>query len=185
MINAETKTEMTVAEALTELKRIAKLLNKRIQNITRYSSKKKGDPDEVEGQKSWIKQQHQSANDLIERWTKIKLAMNKSNLEAIIDFEGDQFSVAEAILFKQQLHEMKSNLLNAFTPETARSQIRTYLSNVSRVGLTEEEMVGANLVPELMYNEAQIIKAKEDLLNLYSFIDALIEKSNHNTVITI
>uniref|UniRef100_A0A6M3LXJ2 Uncharacterized protein n=1 Tax=viral metagenome TaxID=1070528 RepID=A0A6M3LXJ2_9ZZZZ len=33
--------------------------------------------------------------------------------------------------------------------------------------------------------EAEMIKAKEYLLNLYSFIDALIEKSNHNTVITI
>lgn len=185
MENAETKTEMTVAEALTELKRIAKLFNKRVQNITRYSSKKKGEPDEVEGQRDWIAAQFQSAKDLIERWTKVKLAMNKSNLETIIDFEGDQFSVAEAILFKQHLHEMKNNLLNSFTPETGQSQIRAYLSNVGRLGLSEEEMASINMVPELMYNEAKMIKAKEDLLNLYSFIDALIEKSNHNTVITI
>jgi len=182
---AETKTEMTVAEALTELKRIAKLSARRNRNIARYSSKKKGDPDEVEGQKAWIAAQYQSAKDLIERWTKIKLAINDSNLETIIEFEGKKFSVAEAILFKQQLYEMKNNLLNSFTPKTGQDQIRTHLGAIGRLDLTKEEMTAINMVPELMYNEAEMIKAKEDLLNLYSFIDALIEKSNHNTVITI
>ncbi len=41
------------------------------------------------------------------------------------------------------------------------------------------------MVPELMYDQAEIIKAQENLLNLYSFIDALIEKTNHNTVVRI
>ena len=174
---------MTVAEALTELKRIVKLSAKRNQNIARYSSKKRGELDEIEGQKNWIKEQYQSAKDLIKRWTKIKLAMNDSNLKTIIEFEGEKFSVAEAILFKQQLYDMKNNLLTSFRPDTGLHQIRTHMSNIGRLDLTEEEMKGANLVPELMYDEAEMIKAKEDLLNLYSFIDALIEKSNHNTII--
>jgi len=180
---AETKNSMTVAEALTELKRIVKLSTKRNQNIRRYSSKKRGEMDEITDQKEWIEAQYQSAKDLIERWTKIKLALNDSNLQTIIEFEGEKFSVAEAILFKQQLYEMKNNLLNSFTPDTGLDQIRTHMSNIGRLDLTEEEMRGANLVPELMYDEVNMIKAKEDLLNLYSFIDALIEKSNHNTYI--
>lgn len=176
---------MTVAEALTELKRIVKLSAKRNQNIFRYSSKKRGELDEVEGQKKWIAAQYQSAKDLIERWTKIKLALNDSNLQTVIEFEGSKFSVAEAILFKQQLYEMKNNLLNSFKPDTGLNQIRTHLGNIGRLDLTEEEMTAINMVPELMYDEAKMIKAKEDLLNLYSFIDALIEKSNHNTVIAL
>ena len=182
---AETKNSMTVAEALTELKRINKLSEKRCQNIARYSSKKRGELDEVEGQKKWIAAQYQSAKDLIERWTKIKLAMNASNLKIIIEFEGSKFSVAEAILFKQQLYEMKNNLLNSFTPDQGNFQIRTHMGNIGRLDLTEEELMAINMVPELMYDEAEMIKEKEDLLNLYSFIDALIEKSNHNTIITI
>ena len=182
---AETKNNMTVAEALTELKRINKLSEKRCQNIARYSSKKRGELDEVEGQKKWIAAQYQSAKDLITRWTKIKLAMNASNLKTIIEFEGEKFSVAEAILFKQQLYEMKNDLLNSFTPDQGNFQIRTHMGNIGRLDLTEEELMAINMVPELMYDEAEMIKEKEDLLNLYSFIDALIEKSNHNTVITI
>ncbi len=184
-IEAETKNSMTVAEALTELKRIVKLSEKRNQNIRRYSSKKRGELDEVENQKKWIAAQHQSAKDLIKRWTAVKLAMNASNLVTIIEFEGEKFSVAEAILFKQQLYEMKRNLLNSFTPDTGLTQIRTHLGNIGRLDLDEEQMRAINLVPELMYNEAEMIKAREDLLNIYSFIDSLIEKSNHNTVITI
>ena len=184
-METENKTEMTVADALTELKRIVKLSEKRNQNIVRYSSKKRGELDEIEGQKKWIAAQYQSAKDLIERWTKIKLAMNVSNLGTIIEFEGSKFSVAEAILFKQQLYEMKNNLLNSFTPETGLNQIRFHMGNIGRLNLTEEELSAINMVPELMYDEAEMIKAKEDLLNLYSFIDALIEKSNHNTVINI
>jgi len=182
---AEIKTEMTVAEALTELKRIAKLLLKRNKNIRRYSSKKKGELDEVEGQKAWIEAQYQSAKDLIKRWTAIKLAMNTSNLETIIEFEGEKFSVAEAILFKQQLYEMKKDLLESFTPERGQQLIQAHMSQVGRMELSEEERAAINLVPELMYSEAEMIKAREDLLNLYSFIDALIESSNHNTVIDI
>jgi len=183
-METENKTEMTVAEALTELKRIVKLSTKRNQNIRRYSSKKRGEMDEITGQKEWIEAQYQSAKDLIERWTKIKLALNDSNLQTVIEFEGSRFSVAEAILFKQQLYEMKNNLLNSFTPDTGLDQIRTHMGSL-RPDLTEEEMKGANLVPELMYDEAEMIKAKEDLLSLYSFIDALIEQSNHKTVITL
>lgn len=182
---AEIKNSMTVAEALTELKRIVKLSTKRNQNIRRYSSKKRGEMDEVTGQKKWIAAQYQSAKDLIERWTKIKLALNDSNLQTVIEFEGSKFSVAEAILFKQQLYEMKNKLLNSFTPDTGLDQIRNYMGNIGRLDLDEEQMAAINMVPELMYDEAEMIKAKEDLLNLYSFIDALIEKSNHNTVITI
>lgn len=182
---AETKNSMTVAEALTELKRIVKLSAKRNQNIRRYSSKKRGELDEVESQKKWIAAQYQSAKDLIKRWTKIKLAMNDSNLQTIIEFEGEKFSVAEALLFKQQLYEMNNNLLNSFTPETGLNQIRIHLDNIGRLNLNEEQMAAINMVPELMYDEAKMIKEKEDLLNIYSFIEALIEKSNHNTVITI
>ena len=181
---AETKTSMTVAEALTELKRIAKLLKRRNQNIRRYSSKKKGELDEVEGQRAWVDAQYQSAQDLIVRWTKIKLSMNASNLVIRINFEGKEFTVAEAILFKQKLYEMREALLNSFSPEQGISQVKAH-ATIRPGNLTPEELVKIDLVPELMYDEAEILKEKDDILNLYSFIDALIEKSNHNTVITI
>jgi len=56
---------MTVAEALTELKRIAKLLPRRFNDIGQYCSKRKGAPDTIEHQADYVKEQRQSAEDLI------------------------------------------------------------------------------------------------------------------------
>jgi len=176
---------MTIADALTELKRISKVLPVRNRNIRRYSSKKRGNKDEVENQKKWIKEQKQSAADLIHRFTLIKLSINRSNLDTNLEFEGETFSVAEAILFKQHVHEMMTNLLESFTNETGLRQINEY-SRMFGVGsgLTPEQLEKVDMVPELMYNEAEIIKEKEHYLSLYSYVDALIEKSNHNATIT-
>ena len=174
--------EITIADALTELKRIKKLLVKRSQNIARYSSKRKGAQDEIENQKKFIAAEYQSSKDLITRYKNIKLGINASNLETMLTFEKKTFSVAEAILFKQQFHEMNGQILNSFTPNTGIQHINMYIKMVGGLGgLTQEQMEKIDMVPELLYNEADILKSKEEQLNLYSFVDALIEKSNHNT----
>ena len=179
--------KLTVADALTELKRIKKLLDKRIQNISRYASKRRGGKDEIDNQKKYIDSETQSAKDLITRYKDIKLAINKSNLETMLDFEGKQFSVAEAILFKQQLYEMNNKLYNAFTPNTGVNLVNQYIRTLGGIGgqFTEEQMEKLDLVPELLYDEKKLLKLKEDNLSLYSFVDALIEKSNHNTFISL
>jgi len=178
--------EMTIADALTELKRIKKLLDKRYANIGRYSSKRRGAKDEVENQKKYIDEQFQSANDLIERYKDIKLAINKSNLETMLEFEGKTFSVAEGILFKQQFYEMKNGLYNSFTPNVGTHQVNLYIRSIGGVGsLTQEQLEKLDLIPELLYDEKRMQGFKEGNLNLYSFMDALIEKSNHNTQISL
>ena len=178
---------LTIADALTELKRIKKLLEQRNQNILRYSSKRRGGKDELENQKKFIDSEFQSAKDLIKRYQDIKLAINKSNLETLVEFEGQKLTVANAILFKQQFYEMYKNLLNSFNPNTGIQQVNQYVQSLGGIGrqFTTEQMEKLDLVPELLYDEKQIIKLKENDLNLYSFVDALIEKSNHNTFITL
>lgn len=178
--------EITIADALTELKRIKKLLVNKNQHILRYSSKKRGNKDEIENQKKFIAGAFQSAKDLIQRYTDIKLAINKSNLETILTFGKDTFSVAEAILFKQQFYQMKNDLYNSFTPNTGLAQVNAYVRAIGALGtLSQEQLEKLDMVPELLYDEAQMLKLKEANLNLYSFIDALIEKSNHATTISI
>jgi len=178
---------LTVADALTELKRIKKLLGKRVQIISRYSSKRRNGKDEILNQKKFIESETKSAVDLITRYKDIKLAINKSNIETILDFEGKQFSVAEAILFKQQFYEMNEDLYKAFTSNTGINQVNQYVQSLGGVGrqFSEEQMEKLDFVPELLYDEKKVLKLKEDNLNLYSFVDALIEKSNHNTYISL
>ena len=177
---------MTIADALTELKRINKLLPTRYANIRRYSSKRRGTKDEVDGQAKFIKEERQSAEDLINRYKSIKLAINKSNLETDIEFEKDVYSVAEAILYKQQFYEMHTALINSFTADNGNRQVNEYVRFLGGVGtMSEEDREKIDLVPELLYSEKEIIRLREYYLNLYSFVDALIEKSNHATTIEV
>lgn len=178
--------ELTIADALTELKRIKKLLLKRNEYIARYSSKKRGNKDEIENQKDFIAQTFQSAKDLIQRFTDIKLAINKSNLETTITFKENTLSVAEAILFKQQFYQMRTDLYNSFGPAVGLAQVNAYVRAIGALGtLSQEQLEKLDMVPELLYDEKQMINLREENLSLYSFIDALIEKANHNTTISI
>lgn len=172
---------LTVAEGLRELKRIRDLLDQRYANISRYCSKHKGSKDEIDKQQEYVEKQTQSAKDLIVRYQNIKLAIAKVNLETTFDFQNVTYSVAQAILYKQFLKEMYSNLYNSFTSYNAERQ----LSSIRMSGLSDEQLEKYELIPELYYDERIVQKDKEDLLMLMSYLDALIDKANHATSITI
>lgn len=174
---------MTIQDGLTELKRIHKLLETRRDNIRRYSSKKRGNKDEIEKQQEFVNEQFQSAKDLLQRYLNIKLAINVSNLSTIIVFKGKEFSVAEGILFKQRVYQAWTQLYESFSPSTGLSQISEFRRNIG--GLTAEQLEKLDFVPELLYDEKEILKLKEENLDLYAYIDALIDKSNHATTIEI
>lgn len=176
----DTKT-VTVAEGLRELKLINDLLYQRSRNITRYCSKHKGSKDEIEKQQEYVEKQAQSAKDLITRYQDIKLAIMRVNLDTTFEFKGTTYSVAQAILYKQFLKDMYNNLYSSFSAQNAERQ----LSSIRMSGLSDEQLEKYELVPELYYDERAVQKDKEDLLTLMSYLDALIDKANHATSITI
>ena len=176
---------MTIADGLTELKRIIKLLDVKSQNLKRYSSKQRASKDEVESQKEYVASELKAANDLITRYTNIKLAIQKSNLETLIEHAGVSFSIAEALLLKQGIFDMKNKVYESLTNQNAIRQLNEYNNRIQARALTQQEMESLNFVPELLYDELKNQKNKENLLDLRSYIDALIEKSNHQTFIQV
>ena len=181
-------TEMSIAEGLQELKLVAQKLQQRRTNISRYGSKRRGTKDEVEKQKDFVKEQNQSALDLIKRYRDIKLAIAKSNIETTFEFNGITYSIAEAILYKQGIDRMYNNLYLSFTANNALQQIREHsrMIGVTTNVLGSEEMLETlDLIPELYYDEKDVQKNREDLLEFMSKINALIDKANHNTSITV
>lgn len=170
---------LTIAEGLRELGRIDKLLRKRYRNIKRYASKLKATVDEIPNQQAYIREQEQSARDLLVRWKTIKLAINTANLEATFTFNDTEYSVAEAILHKQYLSDQYAKLYDSFDTTNADNQ----LSAMSIRGLNDESRQAMNLVPEVYFNIKIVQKNVENLLALTSRLDALIDASNHRTTI--
>ena len=178
---------MTIADALTELKRIKKIMPRKIANISIYSSKRRGAKDQIEGQAKFVKSETKAVLDLIKRFESIKGAVNASNLEATIVLDGETMTVGHSILFKQQYKEMYETLYNAFTPTTGQRQVdqhARYLGS-NMANFSDKQLADLDLIPELLYKEKTVIAKKEHYLNMYSEADRLIEKSNHATTITV
>ena len=184
---------MTVAEALTELKRIAKLLPRRFNDIGQYCSKRKGAPDTIEHQADYVKEQRQSAEDLIERYAKIKNAIVASNLKTFIVWKNTTMSVYDAIIWKSNVRNRTGTSISdylealyaSFHDNMGEHQIEQYMRYKSMGRLEEEEMEKLELVVERYYNPREIKDRQEELLELRARIDALIDASNHSTHIEI
>ncbi len=177
--------EMTVAEAMEELKLINKKFLKNIELLKKYSSKAKKNDDSIEKQDEYVKGLIQSSKDLISRYTTIKLEIQKSNLTSTIEFKSKNYSIAEAILLKQGLIDWKERLWNSISENEAERQTNKLLEAMGRLTLTEEALEKLDLIPHLFYDEKEKQQKLDDLLELRSYIDRLIEKSNHQSKISI
>ncbi|KKN76629.1 hypothetical protein LCGC14_0368260 [marine sediment metagenome] len=114
--------------------------------------------------------------------------MQFRDLDTTFEFNGVTYSVAEAILYKQGIDKMHNNLYLSYTASNALRQIQEYsrLIGVNTTTVGGEEMLDTlDLVPELYYDEKDIQQRREDLLELMSKINALIDKANHNTTILV
>lgn len=176
--------KLSLADCLAELKRIDSILDKRFINIKKYSSKRRGSKDLIENQKDYVREQSQSARDLLTRYKNIKLAMQTANLVATFEYNGKTYSIAEAMLYKQYLHKKYARLYYSFSPDQANIQIDRFIRTLGG-NITQEMAEKLDLVPEIFYNERHVEKESEDLLTLMSYIDKLIDKTNHSTYIEI
>jgi hypothetical protein len=178
---------MTVADGLTELKRINNLLTQRRTEITRYASKKKASKDELENQQKWVNSKFKSAQDLIRRYTNIKVAIQQSNINTKFHFANREYSISEGLLLKQGLFDEYEALYNSLNNHNGMQQVAEAQRELQmrNANLPQETAEAFNMIPELLFNEVENMQRKEDLLNLRSYIDALIEKSNHHSFITI
>jgi len=125
-----------------------------------------------------------AAFDLLKRYSIIKLAIQQSNLTSTFVYEDNAYSIAEAILLKQYLYDQYVEILQAHNANMADQQIMNLKRNVG-VALTPEQMEALDLIPELYYDPIEIQKQYEHHIGLRTYINALIDKSNHNTIITL
>ena len=177
--------EMSVAEAMVELKLIVKKLETRTESIRKYSSKAKMIEDEIEDQEKYVKELIQSSEDLIKRYTRIKLAIQKSNIETTFEFQGKTYTIAEAILLKQGILDLHEKIWLSLTSITGRNQIDEYLRKFGMGTMSDEALEKLELVPHLFYDQKMKKDKLEELLELRSYLDRLIDKANHNKIINI
>lgn len=179
--------EMTIADGLTELKLVNEKLEKQYGEIVKYSSRNKLMTEEVPDQKKYLRELIQSSNDLIKRYTRIKLAIMRANLDTKIVFNDREFSIAEAILYKQGLIVKMQKIWESVSDQTAVSDLTKY-RGFSGINLDNSKTATVIETMELIlryYDPKEKERELTKLLELRSYLDRLIEKANHQTLINI
>lgn len=189
-MSKKAKRKLNIADGLRRITAIERKFPVVAREISKYCSKKKGQPDVITGQTKHVQGLVQKYNGLMDEWSKIKLAVQTANLETPIEYKGRKMSLAEAILWKGVRNarpgrkEFERNLWNSFTTDVADREIGRMRDYFEQQGGTKEEMEAANLVPELLgWDEIKVQEEKEFIMDFELELDAIIDRANIVTLL--
>lgn len=188
--------QMTVKRALTRLKTIEAQLQTALETIRQAGAVSSKEKIAIVNTKTTLAENHKLAeakvsealqqyNDLLNEYTKIKLAIAKSNLETFIDVSGKQMSIHEALLVENSSKGMMSNLVRTFANSVTQAERKVEMNNNK---LNTDDAVAY----EALKAEVEYLAPFESILNVKKFVDeftvlvhGLIDEANITTLITL
>lgn len=140
-----TTEKMSVHKALCELKTLDLRIEKTIRATT-YVFANKHNNTKVNGMSlgdfcAEIKANHKSAQDLIARRDAIKRAVTLSNATTKVIISGKEFTVAEAIDYKNHTIPLKSDMLSKMASDNMRARSAADVANGSALEARADEYI--------------------------------------------
>lgn len=172
------KEEMTVHEALCELKLAGKKIAKAINAVfceTRKESTTKINGIEIPEFEEGIKQNYQRALDLIRRTEAMKRAISLSNAATVISVAGKEMTVAEAIYEFQHGAETKEALIEELRRQYNACTKRVALENGEALEQKRERYINQLFSNREAVKISDIRAAEDDFTkkNTFSMVDPL------------
>lgn len=178
------KTEITITEALAELKTIAKKITSKQQAILQYLYRDSVLRDPLEasgGSRTYIAQERQSLKDLRQRYADIRMAIYAANGTTQLDVQGTVRTVAEWLVWKREIHKLHADELNAIanTVKNIRSKVAAMGKQFTNTESTDPKDVIANI------DEAGVLREAEELATIMSTLDGKLSLINATTKIVV
>ena len=127
------KNEMTIHEALCEIKLLKSKFQKTVSNNDYVKANKvsnsKIDGVEVDKFKDTIRKEHQSTMDLLTRLQKISAAVSQSNSVTKITVGKDTYTVAEAIGIKNNIIPLKQYMRDDLANKLQKASLEMNVRN--------------------------------------------------------
>ncbi|UUV46952.1 hypothetical protein [Bacillus phage vB_BanS-Thrax5] len=190
------KRTLTVKRGLTRLNTIEAQLTEVVGKIQKYgaiSSKEKVDLVDTkvardknhELARAEISSLYQKHQDLLAEYSKIKSAINKSNLVTNIEVGGKVISIAEALLIDKDTRFKIQQLTQAYTFAVSRAEgrVETYNARLNKENLTADELETALAQVEYLVDASEIKKHQDFLTEFIVEINGIIDESNIATTI--
>ena len=179
--------ELTITEALAEIKMLGKRIEKKRQGLTNYVARQEAMKDPLEkegGSVEFIKGERQAVRDLGERIVELRRAIAKANAETMVSVNGDTRSIADWLTWRREVAPGR------------QSEVRTLLSEVEGIrqqaqqkGLgfvTAVAQVGGDVKPtDVLVNvsEVELLNEADHLETVLGVLDGQLSLKNATTTI--
>lgn len=185
---------LTITEALAELKTIEKRLEKKrsavLQNLGRNSRLTDPMASEEGGSIGWVKRERQAIKDLQSEIVAIRSAILKSNVESKTTMGDTTKTVFEWLTWRREVAPNERTFLASInqTIRANREKVQQKGGRVVSAGVTAVVQASGDAPPEeilLHLNEAELLAEQENLEKVLGDLDGRLSLLNATTVINI
>lgn len=184
--------QLTITEALAEIKTIGSRLQKKRESIGPYVARdvRVRDPLEKDGgSEKFIASERQAIADLENRVIAIRSAIQKSNLTAKLAVGGTSRSVAEWLTWRREISAGQKQFLGGLAQglSNVRNEVQKKGGRVVAAAVAVNEAPGPNDPPSLVIciDELKLIGEREAIEQTLGDLDGKLSLFNATTVIDI
>ena len=175
---------LTITEALAEIKTIAARVEKKRRTICEYSARSSMLKDPLEdsgGSKQFVAKERQAIADLEQRMVKIRVLIQKANLENELTLHGETAPVAEWLTYRREVASGQKAFLQQL--QAGLRQVRDQFKR----GPSGSTQGPPQSMGELVVNidEAAIMREEERVTHVLGDLDGKLSLFNARTEIDI
>lgn len=191
---------MSVKRALTRLKTIEAQLEKMVSEFSRYSTESSKEIVSLVSTVGTIEENHENARvkmssqyqkytDLLAEYTRIKLAITKSNLETTLEIAGKTMTITESLLIESKTKHYMENLIQAVQKSERNSELKvrnfndTILRNQSQSDSTDYSLLMAKV--DFLIDREDLDKTEQFIVEFSTELHGLIDEMNVLTLIEV
>ncbi len=177
--------ELTITEALQEMRTIDKRIEKKVDWIGQLAARNEKIRDPVEkegGSAAVIEQERQAIGDLHRRKVQLRLAINRANDQAVLTIAGETKSIAEWIVWRREVAPIQESILGGL-----RRGISNVRDQAKRAGTSIVSTQDAAEPGDIVVNisEVELAGEIETLEEILGNLDGQLSLKNATTVVNV
>lgn len=176
--------QLTITEALAEIKTINSRLDKKRATVLNYFLRPStmNDPFEKEGGlETFVAREQQSINDLEKRIISIRATVQKSNNENTLEILGETRTITEWLAWRKEVYPGRKNYLGQLTTKINNSR------NVGKQTIVKDPVTEKQGELQIVVglNESKLLEEIERIEEIYNTLDGKLSLKCATTVIEV
>lgn len=176
--------ELTITEALAEIKTISKRLDKKREFVQQHLFRQEFVKDPLErdgGSIAALQRELQAIRDLEERLVAIRLAIQAANTATTVEILGEQRTIAEWLVWRREVYPGQAAFLDRLIMQLRDVRQQAIKKGLSVVTTSDVATTPNDIVVNL--SELELQKAVERLAEMAGQLDGMLSLKNATTFV--